>query len=176
MRHARRTTVLALLLAAAVAPSRAHARVMMVATGAPSATLLDVQSGALVAQVPTGQPVRAVAITPDGTRGFALAGAGVVALDLNARTRTGDVQLTRAPTALALAAGGSRLVAARPGALDVIDPLALVVHRTVALGARAKRPPAVAVSADGAKAVVVIDTRRIAIVDLLGGGVRRLRL
>ena len=81
-----------LLLAAAPA---AHARVMVVATGNAFATLLDVQSGALVARVPVAGGTRAVAVAPDGSRGYVAAGAGVAAIDLNARTRVGDVQLTR---------------------------------------------------------------------------------
>ena len=135
----RRTPLIVLaLLAVCVAAPAAHARVMLVATGAQSATLLDVSSGGLVARVPVPGPSRAVAVAPDGTRGYVAAGAGVAAIDLNARARVGDVQLTGTVTALAMGAGGTRLVAVRKGALDVIDPLALTVTRTVALGARAR--------------------------------------
>src|SRR4051812_34699494 len=168
-------SVVVALIAAAVAPV-AHARVMLVATGRPVATLLDVQSGALVARLPVGGATRAVAVAPDGVRGYVTAGAGIAAIDLNGRAKVGAVPLRRSPTALAMSGGGTRLVAARRGALDLIDPAALTVTRSVGLGARARRPGALAVSADSAKAVVAIDDRRIAIVDLLGGGVRRLRL
>ena len=67
---------------------------MLVATGNATATLLDVQSGALVARVPVAGGTRSVAVAPDGSRGYVAAGAGVAAIDLNARTRVGDVQLT----------------------------------------------------------------------------------
>jgi DNA-binding beta-propeller fold protein YncE len=149
---------------------------MVVATGNATATLLDVQSGALVARVPVAGGTRAVAVAPDGSRGYVAAGAGVAAIDLNARTRVGDVQLTGTPTAIAISASGHRLVAVRKGALDSIDPIAMTVTRSVNLGAKARKPAAVAISADGAKAVVALDAKRIAIVDLLGGGVRRMKL
>src|SRR3954451_23134737 len=86
------------LLVALLCATPAQARVMLAATGEPVATLLDVQSGALVARVPVAGAARAVAIAPDGVRGYVAAGAGVAALDLNARARVGDVQLTRTPT------------------------------------------------------------------------------
>jgi DNA-binding beta-propeller fold protein YncE len=173
----RRTLVLpALTLLLLAAAPAADARVMVVATGTATATLLDVQSGALVARVPVAGASRAVAVAPDGSRGYVAAGGGVAALDLNARTRVGDVQLTGTPTAIAISASGHRLVAVRKGALDAIDPLALTVTRSVNLGVKARKPTAVAISADGAKAVVALDAKRIAIVDLLGGGVRRMKL
>src|SRR4051812_14860955 len=146
-----------LLAAIAAAVPAAHARVMLVATGQATATLLDVQSGALVARVPVPGGTRAVAVAPDGVRGYVTAGAGVAAIDLNARAKVGDLRLTGTPTALALSATGNRLVAARRAVLDVIDPATLTVTRSVSLGAQARRPGALAVSADGAKAVVVID-------------------
>ena len=130
----------------------------------------------LVARVPVAGGTRAVAVAPDGSRGYVAAGAGVAAIDLNARARVGDIQLTGTPTAIALSASGHRLVAVRKGALDSIDPLAMKVTRSVNLGAKARKPAAVAISADGAKAVVALDAKRIAIVDLLGGGVRRMQL
>ena len=173
----RRTLLLpALLLSLLAAAPAAHARVMLVATGNASATLLDVQSGALVTRVPVAGASRAVAVAPDGSRGYVAAGAGVAAIDLNARTRAGDVQLTGTVSAIAISASGKRLVAVRKGALDSIDPLALTVTRSVDLGAKARKPAAVAISADGAKAVVALDAKRIAIVDLLGGGVRQMKL
>ena len=68
MRHCRRTaplTVFLLTLAAfAGTASRAHARVMMVATGAPAATLLDVQSGALVTQVDPSSAAATAGLQP----------------------------------------------------------------------------------------------------------------
>ena len=115
----RRTLLLpALTLFLLAAAPAAQARVMVVATGNAFATLLDVQSGALVARVPVAGGTRAVAVAPDGSRGYVAAGAGVAAIDLNARTRVGDVQLTGTPTAIAISASGHRLVAVRKGALD----------------------------------------------------------
>src|SRR4051794_29095042 len=68
---------LLLLAAIAAAAPAAHARVMLVATGQATATLLDVQSGALVARVPVPGGTRAVAVAPDGVRGYVTAGARV---------------------------------------------------------------------------------------------------
>ena len=92
----RRTLTAALLLPAALlaAAGSAHARVMVVASGTGSATLLDVSSGNVVARVPLSGAARDVAIAPDGTRGYVSAGAGVAAIDLNARAKVADVQLT----------------------------------------------------------------------------------
>jgi DNA-binding beta-propeller fold protein YncE len=174
-----RATLLSLLLSMATAAALAapaHARVLLVAAGDANATLVDVSSGRLVARVAVPGRARAVAVAPDGVRGYVAAGAGVAAIDLNGRVTAGDLQLTGTPTALAIGANGARLAAARKGALDIIDPVGLTVMRSADLGAQARRPIAVAVSADSTKAVVALDGKRIAIVDLLGGGVRRIKL
>ena len=159
---------------ALLAPALADARVVLVATGDGAATLVGVSSGKVETRIPAGGRTRGAAVAPDGRRGFVAAGNGITAVDLDERRVAGRLALPGTVTALALADNGMRLVAVRRGALDVVDPATLAVVRSVPLGRSA--PRAVAVSADAAKAVVVLDRRRIAVVDVLGGGVARRRL
>jgi Ca2+-binding RTX toxin-like protein len=166
----------ALALCALALASAAQARVMLVASGQGTATLLDVSSGALVARVPLPGAARDVAIAPDGVRGYVAAGATVAAIDLNARAGLTAVTLRGTPVAMAMSASGKRIAALRKGAIDVIDPATLTIVRSVALGAHARKPTAIAVSADGVKAVVALDAQRIAVVDLVGGSVKRFKL
>lgn len=169
-------SVAPLLALAVLLADSAHARVMVVASGTGEATLLDVSSGSVVKRVPLSGAARDVAIAPDGVRGYVSAGAGVAAIDLNARAKVADVQLTSTVLAMAMSKDGRRIAAVRRGAVDVIDPATMTPIRSANLGKLGRAPRAVAVSADGAKGVVVLDAKRIAVVDLVGGGVRRVKL
>src|SRR4051812_14585744 len=161
--------LLATALASLVLAPAAGARVLLVATGDANATLTDVSSGKVVARVAVPGRTRAVAVAPDGVRGYVAAGGSVAAIDLNGRAAAGTLALPGTPAALAISGDGMRLVAARRGALDVIDPATLTVIRSIALGTARKAPTALAVSADGTKGVAVLDAKRVAIADLVGG-------
>jgi Ca2+-binding RTX toxin-like protein len=165
----------AVAAALALLPGAADARVVVVAGTDGAAHLTDVLSNARVARLPLGAPGRAAAAAPDGSRGFAAAGRRVVAIDLETRAVAGAVAVPGVPAALAVAADGSRLYAARPGALDVIDPVALRLLGTIPLGR--SRPTALAVSDDATRAALALDARHAGIVDLTAGRlIRRLRL
>ena len=161
------TTVLAALVAAAalLAPAAAHARVVLVATGDGTATLTDVATNQVVTRIPVGGRSRAVAAAPDGSRGYVAAGTRVLGIDLATRLPVGAANLSGTPGALAVSADGLRLYAARPGALDVIDPATFGVLASIALPRRSN-PTSLAVSGDGTRAAVVIDRRHVAIASL----------
>src|SRR3954470_3437820 len=159
------TVLPVLLLFALLAPARAHARVVLVATGDGTATLTDVATNQVVARVPVGGGTRAAVAAPDGSRGYVAAGARVVGIDLATRLPVGEAALPGTPTALAVSADGLRLYAARPGALDVIDAPTFAVRGSIRLP-RDSKPTSLAVSSDGARAAVVIDRRHVAIASL----------
>ena len=69
-------------------------------------------------------------------------------------------------TALAMSADGQRLYAARRGAIDVIDAPTMTLKASIALGAKATGA-ALAISADATRAAVVLDAKRIGVVDLV---------
>ena len=69
-------------------------------------------------------------------------------------------------TALAASDDGQRLYAARRGAIDVIDAPTMTLRASIALGARASGA-AMAISSDATRAVVVLDAKRIGVVDLV---------
>ena len=163
MRHV--TTVSVLLAALAVAPA-AHARVVVVASGDGAATLTDVTTNKVVARIPVGGRSRAAAVAPDGTRGYVAAGRRVSAIDLGTRAVVAGVNAGGGVTALAASADGQRLYAARRGAIDVIDAPTMTLKGSIALGARASAA-ALAISADATRAVVVLDAKRIGVVDLV---------
>ena len=71
-----------------------------------------------------------------------------------------------AVTALAASDDGQRLYAARRGAIDVVDAPTMTVKASIALGAKASAA-ALAVSSDATRAVVVLDAKRIGVVDLV---------
>ncbi|MEA2321528.1 MAG: hypothetical protein QOD81_1378, partial [Solirubrobacteraceae bacterium] len=159
------------LLAAAVllAPAAAHARVVLVASGDGAATLTDVATNQVVARIPVGGRSRAVAVAPDGSRGYVAAGARVLGIDLATRLPVGAATLRGTATGLAESADGRRLYAARPGAIDVIDAATFAVVGSIPLRA-APSPGSLAVSGDGTRAAVILDRRHVGIVSLVGGG------
>jgi YVTN family beta-propeller protein len=162
----RRFTLLTTLLAAlAVAPA-ADARVVVVASGDGAATLTDVTTNKVAARVAVGGRTRAAAVAPDGSRGYVAAGTRVVAIDLATRAIAGAANARGTVTAIAASDDGHRLYAARRGAIDVIDAPTMTVIASIALGANA-RGTALAVSSDATRAVVVLDSKRVGVVDLV---------
>ena len=104
-----------------LAPAAAHARVVVVASGDSSATLVDVRTNAVASRVGMPGRTRAVAASPDGARAYVAAGRSVVWLDLGARIREAAVRLSSTPMALAASRDGTRVYAARRNSLDVLD-------------------------------------------------------
>src|SRR3954463_11080634 len=158
------TPVLAVLSALAVVPA-AHARVVVVASGDGAATLTDVTTNKVVARTGGGARPRAAAVAPDGTRGYVAAGRRIVAIDLASRAIVAGANAGGAVSGLAASDDGQRLYAARRGAIDVIDAPTMTVKASIALGAKA-RGTALAIDSDATRAVVVLDSKRVGIVDL----------
>ena len=90
----------------------------------------------------------------------------MVAIDLASRAVAAGVNAGGAVTALAASGDGQRLYAARRGAIDVIDAPTMTLRASIALGARASGA-AMAISSDATRAVVVLDAKRIGVVDLV---------
>jgi hypothetical protein len=66
----RRALLPLLIVLPFLAAPAAEARVLLLATGDSAGTLTDVQSGNVVARVPMPGRSRAVAVAPDGVRGY----------------------------------------------------------------------------------------------------------
>jgi len=104
---------LAALLALLLAGS-ASARVIVVADGGPSASLLDVRTNALAGRLTSlPGPARAVAAAPDGSRAFLGTGDQVLAVDLTTRLPSAATRVGGRVTALAVAPDGARVYASR---------------------------------------------------------------
>ena len=74
------------LLAFALIPAAAQARVALIATNTAELPLIDVSNDSVAARIPLPGPGLAVAVTREGSRGFAAAGATIVAIDVNERS------------------------------------------------------------------------------------------
>src|SRR4051794_9019600 len=162
------TVLPALLAVALLAPAAAPARVVLVATGEGGVPRPDAEPNGFAPQTRGGGRPRAPAAAPDGSRGYVAAGVRVVAIDLTTRQPVGAATLAGAPSALAVSADGLRLYAARPGAIDVIDPATFSVLASIRLP-RTSNPTSLAVSGDGTRAAAAIDRRHVAIVSLQRG-------
>ncbi len=163
-----RTTLTALLATAAAALAAApaaDARAIVIATGTSELTLTDVPADKVVARLHLGAPTRAVAMAPDGSRAFVAVGRRIAAIDLATRAITGALDLKGAISSLALTRDGTRLLAARRGAIDVVDTATMALAGAVNL--HGSKPGALAVSADGLKAAVVLG-QRVGLVDVAG--------
>ena len=90
----------------------------------------------------------------------------MAAIDLATRQVVAGVNAGGGVTALAASADGQRLYAARRGAIDVIDAPTMTLRASIALGAKASGA-ALAISSDATRAVVVLDAKRIGVVDLV---------
>ena len=146
-----------------VMTSAADARVVAVATGTTELVLTDVPAGNVVARMRLGAPTRDVVATPDGSRALVATGRSVTVVDLATRATATTPPLRATISSLALSADGTRLLAARRGAIDVFDTATMTLAGSVNL--RGAQPGAVAISADGLRAAVVLGAR-VGLVDL----------
>ena len=161
-----RASLTALLTAAAVvlaAGSAAHARSIVIATGTGELALTDVPADKVVARLALGSPTRAVVAAPDGARAFVASGRQITVVDLASRATASAPPLAGAIISLAISQDGARLLAARRGAIDVFDTATMTPAGSINL--KGARPGAVAISADGLKAAVVLG-RRLGLVDM----------
>ncbi|MEA2223141.1 MAG: hypothetical protein QOH83_1517, partial [Solirubrobacteraceae bacterium] len=159
------TFVAALALVAAPLPA-AHARVALIASGAPELALLDVSTDRVVQRIALPAASLAVAVTSDGARGFVAAGSTILVLDVNERTEVtrrahGDTPVE----GLAVAPDGRRLYAVQGGRLRVLRADTLALLGSISLGGRGS---AIALGANGRVAAIVLSGGRVAFVDPLG--------
>ncbi|MEA2150838.1 MAG: hypothetical protein QOD69_2668, partial [Solirubrobacteraceae bacterium] len=168
----RRTAAALALLALALVPAAAQARVALVATNTPELPVVDVSSDSVVARIPLPGPGLAVAVTREGSRGFAAAGSTIVAVDVDERTEIARSTHGTAPvTSLGLSPDGRRLYAVQGPRLRVLDARTLGLIGSVALGGQGQT---IAVRYDGGLAAVVLARGRVAVVDTRAK--RRLRV
>jgi len=161
-----RASLTALLIAAAVAlaaGSAAHARSIVIATGTGELALTDVPADKVVARLALGSPTRAVVAAPDGARAFVASGRQITVVDMASRATASTPPLAGTIISLAISQDGARLLAARRGAIDVLDTATMTPAGSINL--KGARPGAVAISADGLKAAVVLG-RRVGLVDM----------
>jgi DNA-binding beta-propeller fold protein YncE len=145
----------------------ATARSIVVADGV-AARLVDVSTGKLGARFDVGGRARGAAVAPDGSRAYVSGTERITAIDLASQGVAGMVTTRPTVLSLAITPDGRRLYAARSGAIDVIDAASMTIVRAIALGR--SRPSAIAVSGDGTRAVVLLDAKRVGVVDLRDGG------
>jgi len=162
-------------VAAAVTPAAASARSIVVAGGDSAAQLVDVSSGRIEARLDVGGQTRGAAVAPDGSRGYVSGANRVVAIDLATNQVVAQTMTPRRLLALAISPDGTKLYATRSGAVDVIDTATMTTARSIAVGRSS--PDAIAISADGGRAVVLLDAKRVGVLDLTAGRlVRRVPL
>ncbi len=169
--HRAAAAVFAALIILAL-PQGAEARSVLVAVGTPGVVLVDQTSGRVGSPIGLGGPAVAVATAPDGARGYVATGRRIATVDLVQRNVAGYASLRSGLMGLAVSPNGSRLLAGRRGAVDVLatSPLPTALA-TIRLSSKAA-PRSIAVSSDGARALVLHDRRRVAILDLFGLRVR----
>src|SRR3954452_2308363 len=162
-----RRALIPLVVLALAAPATAAARVIVIASGDANATFADVSSNRVINRSGVGGAARAVAIAPDGTRAFVRAGRQVVSFDLAKQAPAARATVNGVVGGLAISADGARLYVSRPGGLDIVDKTSFGRGGTVRL-ARRSRGGRVAVSPDGTRALVVLDTKTVELIDLVG--------
>src|SRR3954452_24316380 len=160
----RRLPVLALACALLALPAAAGARVVAIASGDGTLTLADVSSNKVINRVSVGGGATAVAIAPDGARAYTASGPRISVVDLATQKVTGTANAGGAIRGPALSADGARLYAARRGGVDVVDTSNLQPAGMVPLGTAPTGR--IAVSADGTRAVVVLDRTHVEVLDL----------
>ncbi|MEA2127255.1 MAG: hypothetical protein QOJ85_146, partial [Solirubrobacteraceae bacterium] len=159
------------LLAIGLAPATAQARVALVASETPELPLVDLGTDRVVDRIALPGPGSAVAVSGDGSRGFAAAGATIVAIDVNERTELARRKHgTTAVTSLAVSPDGRRLYAVQGPRLDILDSTTLGLRGSVQLGGQGQT---IALRHAGDLAAVVLAGGAVAIVDTTAR--RRLR-
>ncbi len=152
------------LLATLGAPQAASARVVLVATGLPELAFVDVRTNEVAARLALPGPSRAVAISRDGERGFAVAGSEIVAVDVNARTEVGRVALGPPEISdIELAPVGTTLYVVHGRRIAALDPVTLAVRYAIPLNGDGTR---IAIDQEGQGAAVVLANGRVAMVSL----------
>ncbi len=118
-------------------PAAASARAVLVAGGAPGLVSVDQSTGRVASPLGLGGPAVAVTTGGDGARAYVGAGRRVATVEIADRRTAGFTTLRIGVTALASSSNGSRLLAGRRGAVDVLvtAPLPAVVA-TIGLGTR----------------------------------------
>lgn len=161
------------LLAWLALPAGASARAVLVAGGAPGLVSVDQSTGRVAAPVGLGGPAVAVATSPDGARAYVAAGRRVATVAIADRRIEGVTSLDGGLMSLAASPNGSRLLTGRRGAVDVLATAPLPARiATIALGGSAA-PRSVAAAPDGLSALALLDSRRVALLDLTALRVRR---
>ena len=154
-------------------PAAASARAVLVAGGTPGLVSVDQSTGRVAAPLGLGGPAVAVTTSSDGARAYVAAGRRVATVGIADRRTEGFTTLRAGIMSLATSPNGSRLLAGRRGAIDVLATASLPAPiATIALGSTA-RPRAVAIAPDGLRALALLDTRHIAILALTTLAVRR---
>jgi Ca2+-binding RTX toxin-like protein len=160
----RRPLLLGLIACFLLPVSAAEGRVVVVATGDANATMTEVSTNRVSSRIGLGGRTRGVAVAPDGSRAYVAAGNRIVAIDLTSRQQVGAVVLASGITSLAITADGTKLLAGRSAAVDVVDAAALRGIASIRTGAVAGP---IAASPDGARAVVALGRSRVGILDLI---------
>ncbi len=156
-------TVALLAVLGAAGPPAASARVVLVATGLPEVAFVDVSSNVIVARLALPGPARAVAVSPDGQRGYVAAGSEIVAFDVNGRAEVMRASLGQ-PDVSDIELTETALVVAQGRRLALLDPQTLALQASIALNGDATR---MAIDATGRRlAAVVLASGRVAMVSL----------
>ena len=159
-----RLTCALALLAVLAAPAAASGRVALVATGMPELVFVDVSANDVRARFALPGPARAVAIAPDGGRGYVSAGSDVLAVDVAARTELARAQLGPPEVSdLELSPSGSALYAVHGRRIVTLDAQTLAVVAQAPLDGDGTR---LALDPAGQRAAVVLRSGRVAMVSL----------
>jgi YVTN family beta-propeller protein len=108
-----------------------------------------------------------IALTPDGSRVYVANGlaGSVTAVDVQSRTKIGDVRVGAEPLGIAVSPDGRTAYVTNfaSGTLSAIDVATNTVTASASIG---ESPRAIAISPDGKRAYVTHSTQKISIVDL----------
>jgi YVTN family beta-propeller protein len=133
-------------------------RIAVTTEGSAHLLVVDIDTGRIVSQVPTGQETsHMVAVTPDGSRAFvANIGSGTVtAIDLTAGSKLADLETGEGAEGIAVTPDGSEIWVTNRGAdtLAIIAPQSLEILATIDC---AGFPIRVAITPDGTRALVSV--------------------
>jgi YVTN family beta-propeller protein len=133
-------------------------RIAVTTEGSAHLLVVDIDTGRIVSQVPTGQETsHMVAVTPDGSRAFvANIGSGTVtAIDLTTGSKLADLETGEGAEGIAVTPDGSEIWVTNRGAdtLAIIAPQSLEILATIDC---AGFPIRVAITPDGTRALVSV--------------------
>lgn len=161
---------IAATLAGAMA-AKAEARIILLASGDGNVTLTDTATNRVTARLPVGGVTIGAAITPDGNRGIVASGRRVHGIDIPGRSIAGSATLPAPVRAITMTRDGTRVLAAVPGGIYILDVGTLTQIGAVSLNGG--RPTAIAVAPDGRRAAVALRGGRLGLVDLVGSRLSR---